>query len=248
MEKIFVVTHVKPELNLPIGYEYIGVGPKELGFRFDDKSGDSISELNPYFSELTALYWIWKNYKCADDDVVGLVHYRRLLISNGLLSLAFKRPITIAEINALLESFDVVVPEEQLLRPDAYHNYGEEHTQEDLNLVLNLAESQDSVQPGTYKSALINMDRNRMCNVLVTRKFLFDRYCSWLFPVLFQAYKVVDLSDRNSYQKRVFGFLSERLFNVWLFKEKELKLASLPMIRMDFSAAKNWNRRRLNTR
>lgn len=248
MPNIFVVTHIKPDLLLPVGYEYIGVGPKDLDFQFSDKFGESIAELNPYFSELTALYWIWKNYECEPNDVVGLVHYRRLLVDAGFFPLVLKKPVSTTKINYLLQKFDLIVPESQHLRPDAYHDYGREHTQEDLDFVLTMAEIKDSAPPGSYKNALINMKSNRMCNVFITRKYLLDRYCAWLFPILLDAYKEIDMTGRNSYQQRVFGFLSERLFNVWLFKEKQLKSTSLPMIRLDFSTLKNWNRRRLNNR
>ena len=40
-----------------------------------DNTGDNISELQPYFSELTVQYWAWKNQ---DADYYGLCHYRRL--------------------------------------------------------------------------------------------------------------------------------------------------------------------------
>lgn len=43
-------------------------------FLIDEKHTDTnIDFLNPWYSELTGLYHLWKNDK---DDVVGLEHYR----------------------------------------------------------------------------------------------------------------------------------------------------------------------------
>lgn len=41
-----------------------------------DDTGDNISDLAKYFSELSVQYWAWKN---ADVNYYGLCHYRRYL-------------------------------------------------------------------------------------------------------------------------------------------------------------------------
>ena len=48
----------------------------EMAHMTGDDTGDNISEKNPYYSELTALYWAWKNLR--DVEYIGLCHYRRL--------------------------------------------------------------------------------------------------------------------------------------------------------------------------
>lgn len=45
----------------------------DLGIQRDD-DGDNISDKNPYYSEVTALYYLWKNVQA---DYKGLCHYRR---------------------------------------------------------------------------------------------------------------------------------------------------------------------------
>ena len=75
--KILVATHKKAHMPLDEMYLPVRVGnalaKDDFGYTGDD-SGDNISEKNPYFCELTALYWGWKNVKA---DYIGLAHYRR---------------------------------------------------------------------------------------------------------------------------------------------------------------------------
>ena len=61
--KVIVAAH-KPytmpsdKMYLPL---HVGSAGKEsIGYQRDD-DGENISSLNPYFCELTGLYWAWKN-------------------------------------------------------------------------------------------------------------------------------------------------------------------------------------------
>ena len=55
-------------------------------------------------------------------------------------------------------------------------------------------------------------------NMFITNRKLLDDYCSELFPILFRLEKELILNNRNMYQKRVFGFLSERYFTAYVRK------------------------------
>ena len=112
--KILVATHKKYKMPadtsvyLPI---HVGCeGKKKLGFQ-GDNSGENISVLNPYYCELTGLYWAWKNLEC---DYLGLVHYRRYFTK---MTKKYKESINIDdvilnryEIEELLENLEVIVP------------------------------------------------------------------------------------------------------------------------------------------
>ncbi|MCD8206833.1 MAG: DUF4422 domain-containing protein, partial [Bacteroidales bacterium] len=77
--KIIVAVHKKhwapsDEMYMPL---YVGkaLPGENPGFPGDD-TGDNISEENDKYSELTGLYWAWKNLEA---DATGLAHYRRFL-------------------------------------------------------------------------------------------------------------------------------------------------------------------------
>ena len=56
MNNTFIVTHVSLNFVPPEGYSFLKVGSREIKNQFSDESGDNISHLNPYYSELTGLY------------------------------------------------------------------------------------------------------------------------------------------------------------------------------------------------
>ena len=62
------------------------------------------------------------------------------------------------------------------------------------------------------------MRNNRLYafNLLITSRFLFSEYCSWVFPVLFAVEESLNMEARSDYSARVCAFLSKRLFTTWL--------------------------------
>jgi hypothetical protein len=67
-----------------------------------------------------------------------------------------------------------------------------------------------------------------LANMMITRKELFDAYCNWLFDILFEAEKKIDLS-RYDYPTRLFGYLSEWLQGVWITMQP-IKVKQIPII------------------
>ncbi len=56
--------------------------------------------------------------------------------------------------------------------------------------------------------------------MFIMRRSDFERYCSWLFPLLEELEKRIDYASYSPYQSRVLGFISERLLNVFVHEQK----------------------------
>ena len=80
--KIFVSYHKEPIFLetkdiIPIQV-WKSKSKKDFWILWDD-TWDNISDKNNDYAELTAQYWVWKNYNLSDSDYVWFCHYRRYL-------------------------------------------------------------------------------------------------------------------------------------------------------------------------
>ena len=55
-----------------------------------------------------------------------------------------------------------------------------------------------------------------MFNMFVMRRDLYDDYMQWMFSILFELEKRVDITGWDTYESRIYGFVSELLLDVWL--------------------------------
>lgn len=244
MNTIFVVTHLAPPHRLPPAYSYIHVGSNQFEADYDDSSGESISNLNPHFCELTALYWVWKNYSSPPDSIVGLGHYRRLLVGDSIFSILFKRPLSIDVAKIALEKHDLILPRRVPIFSGVYKHYEESHQVKDLHMMVEVLESVHGVSAQLAIAHLKDQKWAYLFNMFICKKELLDRYCAWAFPVLFEIHKRLDYSAKSKYQARAVGFLAERLFNIWLWQNPRLRIKELPVSRLDKSGFSNLNAHR----
>lgn len=191
---------------------------KDLGYIGDD-TGDSISKWNPYFSELTGMYWVWKNFRT--DGNVGLCHYRRFLIhENGDV-------ITQREYDQLLQNYDLVTTKQVVLNNSYYDGYAVSHHIKDLIETGNVIREFYPEYHAEFER-IIHGNRTYFGNMIVCRKELFDAYAGWLFGILLRVRERVEVEQYDNYRKRVFGFISEVLLLVYTthhkLKVKECKV------------------------
>lgn len=223
--KIIVVTHKdywmpKNEIYLPV---LVG-NNKVSGKYLKDNEGDNISEKNKSYCELTALYWAWKNL---NKKYIGLCHYRRYFSKEKKISIfkdinMEKRKQLIMEekeCEGILKNYDIILPKKIFL-----NNLFVEQHYEKYHNIKDLKKVRDVIK-FLYKDDLVFFDRIMKekylypYNMFVMNKEFLNEYCTWLFNILFRVEKIIDISSYDAYQARVYGFLAERLFNVWLLKK-----------------------------
>ncbi|MEG0774570.1 DUF4422 domain-containing protein [Clostridium sp.] len=235
--KILVATHKKykmPKENIYIPIHVGSEGKQDLGY-VGDNTGDNISKKNPNYCELTGLYWASKNLKC---DYIGLCHYRRYFTNKSFLSRIdnskdkFQMILTKSEIEELLKDSDVILPRKRNYYIETIKShYRHAHYIEDLNKVEEIIKEKHSDYLESF-NVVMKGTRLHLFNMFIMKKEHFDEYSDWLFSILFELEKRVDISKYDAYQSRIFGFLSERLFNVWLEK-KALKEKEVPVVNLE---------------
>lgn len=231
--KILVATHKEYEFPNSKMYQPIHVGKainsKDFGI-IGDNTNINISLKNPNFCELTALYWAWKNIFFNKYDYCGLAHYRRYFVGKSL-QLKSKFIISEEELLFHLKDCDIILPKKRNYYIENIEtHYKNAHYEKDL---LETKKIISEKYPEFLNSFEITMSQKKLFlyNMFVMKTNEFEKYCEWLFDILFELERRIDISNYSSYQGRVFGFLSERLFNIWILQKKyitkELKTVNI---------------------
>lgn len=233
--KIIVATHKKYRMPNEKIYIPVHVGKKnkeDIGYIGDD-TGDNISEKNPYYCELTGLYWAWKNIKA---DYIGLVHYRRGLTYKRKINLKkrdkFECVLKDEEIQEIISDVDVILPQKrryfiETIYSHYVHTLHGETLDETRRIIedkyLDYLESFDKV---------MNRTSAHMFNIFIMKKSLLNQYCTWLFSILEELEKRIDPSQYDTFHARYLGRISEILLDVWINKN-DIKYQEVPVLNLE---------------
>ena len=193
-----------------------------------DDSGSNISEKNANYCELTCLYWAWKNL---DADAVGLCHYRRYFAGKRFGD-NWSRLLTGEQAEKLMQKTDLILPRKRNYYIETgYSQYAHAHHEEDLIMTRAILEEKWPDFVPAFDRTLGRTMGHRF-NMFLMKRSLLDRYCDWLFAVLAELEKRLDITAYSDYDRRVFGFIGERLLDVWVETE-QISYLECPVIHME---------------
>lgn len=215
-----------------------------------DDSGDNISALNPQYCELTAHYWAWKND--TGTGPVGLMHYRRLFDLTGRLNprghperyvldfdaRTYARDVARFFASPEAEGIDLIVPRPAILMRPILSQYRHHHRIDDFTTMRAvIAERYPDFLPDIDR--ILHGRRFVMANMFVMSRRVLDHYSAMMFDILQETgLRLADSPTwRCGYQRRVLGFLSERIMTAYVLGDHLRH--SFPDLRMQYRGIAN---------
>ena len=214
--KVIVAAHKsygmpKDDMYLPL---HVGKeGKADIGF-VGDNTGDNISVKNPFYCELTGLYWAWKNL---DAEYIGLVHYRRhFALRKAAKDKRLECVLSKAEAEVRLSGCDILLPKKRnYYIENLYDHYKNTLYVEPLDITGEIIREKFP-EYCTEFERLKTRTSAHMFNMMIMKKDKLNEYCEWLFDILATLEERVDNSQYDAFHARFYGRVSELLLDVWL--------------------------------
>lgn len=192
-------------------------------FDYLDSSGENhVSFKNPYYSELSGLYWVWKNDK---SDVLGFEQYRRLFFNRSLKFWKYNL-LNATKIKRILKKHEIIVANKSIFKDKTmiqqYNDAG--HSRELFIKVINYINEKDINMMKDYQK-ILNYNKLFNHNMFIAPREIIENYLEWLYDI-FEYVENDSNYDRTILTYRSLGFIAERLFTIWLLsrniKAKEI--------------------------
>ena len=200
-----------------------------------DNTGVNISGKNCNYSEITGLYWIWKNKLCdqptpsadmngeserreeCERQYYGLAQYRRMLefSDDDLLRL-------------IDNDVDVVLPYPMPYEPNIHAHHERYLADVDWEALLQ-ALKELSPDYREYFDTVLNQGFLYNYNVILAKKSVLCDYCSWLFPIL-ERTEELSVPKGSERADRYIGYMAETLETLYFMKNCEQNGGNLNVV------------------
>lgn len=211
-------------LDLQCGKDATGL---DLGMQ-GDNTGDNISARNQYWSEITGLYWAWKNLEHA--DYVGLCSYRRFFnfkpaLGGPVRVIPQSRKIEIEDIDlsvvtGLLSKYDVIIPEPFTYAYSIRRVCSMNYVDRDFDLLEQLVHDVSPEYDAAFRHVFYGTNKMIGHNMFILPWDRFQKFCSWVFDILLRLETKIDPTHYPIRQVRVFGYMHEILLGVFIEHHK----------------------------
>ena len=182
-----------------------------------DNDGDNISDRNGNYSELTGLYWMWKNQVLAAEDrnerYFGLAHYRRLfdLSEDDMLRIQDN-------------DIDVILPYPMPYEPNIEVHHKRYLLEIEWDAVLQALKELQPEYSETFKE-ILQQEYMYNYNIIIAKGNVLNDYCSWLFTILFRVEELNDPTGTKA-PNRFAGYISETLETLYfMYNRDKLRIA-----------------------
>lgn len=200
----------------------------------DDDFEGNISAINRRVGFLTGTYWAWKNYnKLGDPEYFASFGYRKILNPKPIKA---------------IKNFDVILPNKSYMKETVREQFINSHGCKPYNMMTDIIKK---VYPDEILefNNFLNSQECVFYENYILKKDLFFYFCEWIFPLLFEAlsrdiqnldYEIEEkwdiinyfrlnqsegLCNKNNfeeYQKRIIGFIFERITGYFFHKLENL--------------------------
>lgn len=230
-----------------------GLTPIYAGAAADVMQGQAVCDIlqdgsrarNDYYSELSAMYKVWK--QGPRSDIVGWCQYRRYFyfgddqLPKGCWWLVPRQIVwnqhenfTPRNLTELCTDRSFVVVNEYHLCKSIYESYKEcHHVNDYLDYMKIVLRMRPELAP--YLGDQFRKSTLHPCDMFICTWEIFDEICNLWFTTLDEFINHREIIHEDKYQNRAPSFLSERAFDAWVQfkKDQGFLVHELPMFMLN---------------